>query len=313
MRSPVRNRVPVVLTAITIATLTGAAACTSSREPAPSESAPVAVATSPVAETEWPAHFEAGGVLQARTTAVIASRVLAPVTLVAVRPGDRVRRGQILIELDGASLTEGAVRADASAGAAAEGAAAAAGEVDRADAALVLATATHRRIAELNASRAATAQELDEAIAALAAARSSAAIARARQREAAAALDAANGNRRAARAEAAYAKLTAPFDGRVASRAVDPGSMAAPGAPLLVIESSDTLQLDVRLDAARAGAVTVGQSVSVRVDSDSPTAAAIEGRVDEIARIDTDTHSFAVKITLPNHADWRSGLFGRAR
>ena len=41
--------------------------------------------------------FEAGGVVQARTTATIMARILAPVREIRAVPGDRVRAGQVLI------------------------------------------------------------------------------------------------------------------------------------------------------------------------------------------------------------------------
>ncbi len=288
-------------------------ACSAKPEPTAESAAAVNVATAAVASVDWPAHFEAGGVLRARTTATIASRLLAPVLSVRVRPGDHVRQGQLLIELDAAGLGAQMSRASAAVTAAGEGAKAAAADVEGAEAALALATATHARIAQLRADRAATAQELDEAVAALAAATSRVKGARARQSEAAAGLDALTSARAAATTDASYRSLTAPFDGVVIERAIDPGSMAAPGVPLLVIEAPQALQLDVKIDAARAATVTIGQRVTVRIDTDAAAAAGVEGRIAEISRIDAGAHSFGVKIDLPGATNWRSGLFGRAR
>ena len=109
-------------------------------------------------------------IVQARVTATVAARVMAPVRAVRVAPGDRVRAGQVLVELDGRDLTAVAASAAAGASEAREGAAAASAEERAAQAALVLARATHGRIAALQAKKSATAQELDEATAALAAA-----------------------------------------------------------------------------------------------------------------------------------------------
>lgn len=288
------------------------AACTKAPEATPETATPVAVTTAPAAEADWPAHFDAGGVLRARTTATIASRLLAPVTAVRVRPGDQVRQGQVLIELDAASLTANASRASAAVAAATEGIAAAVADIEGAEAGLVLAKATQGRIATLKASRAATAQELDEANAALAAAESRLKATKARHAEATAGLEAQTAAKSAATTDASYRALTAPFDGIVIERRIDPESMATPGMPLLVVESPSALQLEVRLDAARAALIRVGQTVPVDVDTDGPSVAARGGRVSEISTIEAGTHSFALKIDIADARGWRSGLYGRA-
>jgi hypothetical protein len=95
--------------------------------------------------------------------------------------------------------------------------------------------------------------------------------------------------------------------------------MALPGVPLLVIDAAgrgtttSPLQLQIRLDASRAAAVTTGQAVEVRIDDESPDADAVTGRVTEISRMDIGAHNFGVKIDVAGPASWRAGLFGRAR
>ena len=309
MRPHVRIRSAVLVLPLVF----GIAACGTTPEARPDNSPAVAVTTAAASQVDWPAQFDAGGVLRARTTATIASRLLAPVLAVRVRPGDRVRQGQALVDLDAAGLGAQATRAAAAVTAASEGATAAAADVEGAEAALVLAKATHARIAQLRADRAATAQELDEAVAALAAADSRLKGARARRSEAAASLDAVTAARMAANTDASYRTLTAPFDGVVIERSIDPGSMATPGAPLLVIESPSALQLEVRIDASRAAFISLGETVQVHVDTETAGAPAHDGRVTEISRIDADAHSFGIKISLPETPGWRSGLFGRAR
>lgn len=311
MRSPVRRSAFVLLPL-----LLNVAACHSSPEPtadAHTAGLVVAVATTEATSAEWPAEFEAGGVLRARTTATIASRMMAPIVAIHVRPGDRVRQGQTLVELEGETLTAQATRATASSAAAAQAATAAAADVEAAEASLTLAQATQRRIAALQAQRAATLQELDEANAALSAATARLKSANARRIEATAGAEAATAASRAATNDATYRLLRAPFDGLVSERLADPGSMATPGAPLLVIESPSTMQLQLNLDASRAAFVSLGRQVSVRIDSDPVDAVARSGRVTEISRIDSAGHSFDVKVDLPASASLRSGMYGRAR
>lgn len=271
------------------------------------------VVTAPATSVDWPAQFEAGGVLRARTTATVASRLMAPIVAIHVRPGDHVRRGQLLVELEAASLMAQATRASAAATAAGLASHAAAADVEGAEAALALANTTHRRMVALLAERAATQQELDETVAALAAAEARLKSAKARQSEAAAGADAAIAAHAAATNDATYRQLTAPLDGIITERAADPGSMAVPGVALLVVESPSTLQLELNIDASRAAFVAVGQSVGVRIDADAANVAPRTGRVSEISRIDAGGHSFGVKVDLTNTSSLRSGLYGRAR
>ena len=53
---------------------------------------PLPVTVAPVTTANLPQTFEAGGVVQARTTATLTSRILAPVREVRVAPGARVPR-----------------------------------------------------------------------------------------------------------------------------------------------------------------------------------------------------------------------------
>lgn len=58
-----------------------------------------------------------------------------------------------------------------------------------------------------------------------------------------AAFAAAQGQADAATAELGYASITAPFDGVVVARNVDPGALATPGRPLLIVEDMGTREI----------------------------------------------------------------------
>ena len=102
---------------------------------------------------------------------------------------------------------------------------------------------------------------------ALRAAESRLAGADARIAEAGAGLSAATAGADAATISASWAVITAPFDGVITEKLVEPGNMAAPGMPLLRMEQTGPLRLDVRLDESRAGAFRTGQAVEVRFDA----------------------------------------------
>jgi multidrug efflux pump subunit AcrA (membrane-fusion protein) len=290
-------------------------ACSGDTPPPPGERPPISVEVATAAMADLAGTFEAGGVVQARTTATLTARILAPVREVRVAPGDRVRAGQQLITLDARDLAAHAQGARAGALASEQSVTAAAAEQQAAEAALVLARSTHNRIASLHARRSATAQELDDATGALRAAEARAAGAAARAEAAQSGVESARAARDAASTTASFATITAPFDGIVTEKMVEPGNMAAPGTPLLRLEDTRGFRLDVRVDESRVGQVSVGATVPVLIDTGSGGApTTISGTVAEIGRaVDADARAFLVKITLPESAGLRSGMFGRAQ
>ncbi|HQX82377.1 MAG TPA: efflux RND transporter periplasmic adaptor subunit [Vicinamibacterales bacterium] len=309
------KRFPVMTRAwlVTLTLSLGAAACGSSSDPAPAPSADaLEVAVDRVEPTPMSASFEAGGVLVSRHTAEISSRVMAPIVRVLVRPGERVRRGLPLVELDAAEVSAQAARARAGLEGARANARVVASDREAAEAGVALARATHTRIAGLHAARSATTQELDQATAALRQAEARLAMTAAQAEATSQSIEAADAASRAAAIAQTWSVLTSPLDGTVAARHADPGSMATPGQPLLVVEASGAWQMDVRVDASRVAGLAVGQTANVRVDG-SAADAWVSGRISEIARVDPSSHSFLVTVDLDPNTAWRSGLFGRAR
>jgi RND family efflux transporter MFP subunit len=270
------------------------------------------VQTAPAISTDLPIYTEAGGIVTASESATVASRIVAPVDAVLVRTGDRVRRGQTLLTLDARELTARADHATAALAAATEAARAAGSRSDAATAHATLAASTHARVKALHERRSATAQEMDQAEAALHAARAQADSARADFSAATRAREAATADVEAARVGRSYAVLTAPFDGVVAERLADPGSLAAPGVALLVVEATGPARLDVRVDESRAAGLKAGGTADVRLDTDS-TSGWQSTTIVEIGRADPATHTVLVTLQLPASVSVRSGSFGRAR
>lgn len=291
------------------------AACDSPAE-TPAEKAAVSVAASlgRVEVVDWPSTHEAGGVVRARQVAVVSSRVVAPVVSVHVTAGDRVTRGQVLIRLDAREVAAQATRASASTAGMRLSLEAAEAERRAAASSVVLARATHDRVKGLREKNSATPQELDQVVAGLAAAEAHLAGATARVAEADASLAASKAGEEAASVGASYAVLTAPFNGLVSNRHVDPGSMAAPGVPLLTIEDTSAYRLEVRLDESRGHLVAPGAAAEVRIDRGGAEGEGwAPAKVVEVESVNPALHSFVVKLDLPRSAGIRSGVFGRAR
>ncbi len=290
--------------------------CSGSTERAAAESAPpLQVEVGTVVSSELSDTFGVGGVVQARTAATLAARILAPVRDVRVAPGDRVRPGQVLVVLDSADLDAQARSASAAVAAADQDVIAAAAGEESAQAALTLAQAAHARIERLHGRGSATPNELDEATAALRRAEANATAATARARAARAGLDRARAAADAAATTRSFTTITAPFDGVVVEKLIEAGNMAAPGTPLLRIEDSRAFRLEVTVDESRAPQIAPGQKVDVQLDPGAAGRTAnVEGTVDEIARaVSADTRAFLVKVALPPVEGLRSGRYGHAQ
>jgi RND family efflux transporter MFP subunit len=299
---------------LTSAALTGCSARPADAAPtnaAAADAEPIAVTIARVAMTDVPSAIDSGGVVQARTTATIAARILAPVLEVRVSPGDRVREGQTLLVLDGDDLAASARGARSTVLVAEQGSKAAAAELRAAEAGLVLARASHDRVAGLEARRSATAQELDDATATLRSAEARVAAASARVLQAASAVESARAASDQASTTESFTTIAAPFDGMVTEKMVEPGNMASPGVPLLRLEDTRGFRLEVRVDESRIGRTRNGDSVPVFLGT---AATAIEGTVAEVSRaVDADARALLVKIALPDAPGRRSGEFGKAR
>jgi HlyD family secretion protein len=61
--------------------------------------------------------------------------------------------------------------------------------------------------------------------------------------------------------------VTAPMDGTVLVRLIEPGEVLAPGAPLITLARLDTLTISVYLPEDKYGLIKVGQAADVQVDS----------------------------------------------
>ena len=292
------------------AALAGCSAPPAAAAPADTKTS-ITVTVAPVAMTEVAGAIDSGGLVQARTTATVTARILAPVREVRVSPGDHVRQGQTLIVLASDDLAASARAARAAALAAEQGSKAAAAELQAAEAGLALARASHNRIAGLEARRSATAQELDDATAALQSAEARVAGASARISQAASAAESARAASDQASTTASFTTIAAPFTGTVTEKMVEPGNMASPGLPLLRLEDTRGFRLEVLVDETRIGQIRNADRVPIYLGKGT---AAIEGTVVEVSRaVDADARAFLVKIALPEAVGLRSGEFGKAR
>ncbi len=248
--------------------------------------------------TTVPDYVEATGTVQAEQSAQLASQVMGTITRVNVHEGDRVRRGQVLITIDAAQQRSAYDSAKAGLQASQENIAAA-------DADYALAESTMKRYQMLYDKKSVSPQEFDEVKTKLTAAKARRDASHAGRTQAEAGVSQAS-------TAMGFTNIRAPFDGLVIAKLVDPGAMAAPGVPLLIVEDPSHFRLEATVDESKMGAVRLGQAAPVVIDALGDQA--ITGKVVQIVpAADPASRTFTVKIDLPSNPQIRSGLFGRAR
>lgn len=277
---------------------------------APASAPAVRVPTAVVADAEWPGSYEAPGTVRARETAMIASKVMGYIREMRAQAGDTVHAGQLLVLLDARDLD--VQQKQAAAGV--DEAKSAIAEVDNAVAVaranLDLAEKTFARMNDLFQKKSISDQEFDEANARLRVARAGYEMAASKRKQLQARIAQSEQGLAAAGVMQSYSELRAPFNGVVIEKKADAGSLAAPGAPLLVIERSGSYRLEAQVEESRIASTHVGDAVQVTLDTLGRTLAA---RVSEVVpAVDPATRGFLVKINLPAMPGLRSGVFGRA-
>ncbi len=227
--------------------------------------------------------IEVRGVVQSSRQADISSRVSGPVVELRVQAGSTVAVGQILLEIQ-PEVSEGQLSQ-------------ARGALGQAQAALALAEKNYRRYRALREDNAASELELD--------------MARMEYEQAQGAVEQAEGTVRAAATVAGESAVKAPFAARVIRTLVEVGDLAAPGRPLVRLESLANQQIWLALRAADAGRVALGDELRIRFDA-RPDLGIVSGPVEEIApSADPATHTQTVKVGLGS-IRVPSGFSGRA-
>lgn len=248
----------------------------------------VRAAVATAERTETARRVEIQGTVEADVTSSVSTRVMARVTVLHVAAGDRVRKGQVLLEID-PQAAQGQLSQ-------------ARGARAQARARLALAERNYRRFEELRKTNAASELELDQA--------------RTQYEQAQGAVEQAEGAVAAAAAVASDSTVRAPYAGRVERRMVEVGDLAAPGRPLLRIQSGDARRLALPVPGSlvsRAG-LKVGDELPVAIDV-RPDRGVFEGTVVEMTPgADPVSHSFDVKVRLPlsQDAELPTGVTGRA-
>lgn len=292
-----KNRM-VIVSGVVLAIAAGLSACSSSAKVDASTPELVHLNVVTVTMASVPDAIEAVGTVRAFQTSQLASQATGTITQVRVREGDHVRRGEVLALIDQSEPSAALDRAVATE-------AAAANELTAAESDLQLAESTLARYQILYDKQIIARQQFDEVKARQQSALAHRDLARAAQLQAKAAVT-------EAKAVLDFTRVTAPFDGVVTERKLDPGAMASPGLPILTVEDVSRYRLEASVNENDLRYVRMGERVPVSIDAIEGTQ--LTGRVVQIVpAADAASRTFIIKVELPGNNAVRSGLFGHAQ
>jgi len=110
-----------------------------------------------------------------------------------------------------------------------------------------------------------------------------------------------------AAAQMRYATLTAPFAGIITQKMANVGDLAAPGRPVLMLENPSKLQVQTNVSSEVFAHLKLGDSVSLEAGD---TGTAVTGKIARLVpAADPATHTYLVKIDLPQGSGLKSGMY----
>ncbi|MCV2365378.1 efflux RND transporter periplasmic adaptor subunit [Paucibacter sp. DJ1R-11] len=209
------------------------------------------------------------GVVEAQRQTVLAAQVAGAIVEIAVRPGDRVRAGQVLMRLDARAAEQAASASEA------QGQAARAG--------LQLAQRELERQQQLFKQHYISQAALDQALNQYQATRAQ--------------LDAQLAQLGVARTQSGQHLLRSPYDAVVAEIPVSLGDMAMPGRPLLTVYDPKALRVTAHVPQSQAGAQTTEGLIEIEIPGQ--TARLLPLRRQWMPTVDAATHSQQLRLDLP--------------
>ncbi len=221
--------------------------------------------------------------VRARETTDISSRILSRITKIAVRSGDRVRQGQLLVTLEQASLQSRAAQT--------------AEQIKGVRARLAEASSNLNRTRDLHQRKLVANADLERAQANFDALSADLASAQQTQQEALAALS--------------YTRIEAPIDGIVVDRFAEPGDTASPGTRLLSIYNPSTLRIEAPVREHLALALTQGQELEVTIPALNRKLKAVLEEL--IPSADTGSRTFLIKARIDGDKRLLPGMYGELK
>jgi RND family efflux transporter MFP subunit len=236
----------------------------------------------PVEQTEIPRLYVSPGSIVSSQEFRVTSTVSGFIQEIAVREGDRVEAGDLLVRIDPSKVNRAIAQADAT--------------VDAAQAELEDANDDVRKYRVLVESESISDERLRKAVL--------------RQKRTRAELRKAEAELQAQRADLDYIEIRSPATAQVAKRLMSVGDLSLPGNPILHLESLQGIEFETHVPETILIQIQRGQQVTIQLDGLQQE---IEGQITAVVQSqDPVTRSGKVKVLLPGLTDVMPGMFGRA-
>lgn len=240
----------------------------------------VAVKVGTVAQESSNPFLSASGKIEAVHSADLSTRTMGYVDKIYVQVGDKVRKGQLLLNINNTDLS--AKLAQVNAG------------ITEATAAYANAEKDFDRFTALFKENSASQKELDDITA--------------KYHMAKARLEAAKQMKNEVNAQFSYVNLRAPFNGSVTNKFIKVGDMAKPGIPLLEVEAPGDFQVLAMIPESEILQIEMGTEVDVTIKSLNKS---VKGKVAEVSTSAKNTGGqYLVKVLLhKTKTDILSGMY----
>ena len=219
------------------------------------------------------------GTVVADNEATVAPLIMAQILEIRVREGDSVAGGDLLALLDTRELEDALSQAEA-------GLEASRSAIAAARAAWQAQESATNRDRLLFEAKAISQEQWDHS-------RTAEISSRARLDGTQAEMRSASKRRDQARTRQGYARLTAPFDGRVVNRSADPGDLAIPGKPVLTLVRGDGIRVRAQLPADDLTAITEGLEVRLSLGG-----ASVDSNISRVVPAMDQSHLAVFEVDL---------------
>lgn len=228
-----------------------------------------------------PGRIVTGDVIANRSV-TLATRIMGRITRINAAEGDRVRSGQVILEIDDTEY-----RARLKGAQAVE---------ERASAELAHRERTRKRLEKLTQTNVVSQDAVDEAVYAL--------------EVAAANLRAARADIEAIESTLLETRIRVPFDAVVIRKYAEIGLVTQPGQALYDIQDQSRLKFRARVKERDLAHIKVNDEASVSISAlgDEPVSA----RVIKVIPNGDDRHTFLIELELPDRPGLYPGMFGKA-
>jgi len=232
-------------------------------------------------------YYQADGQLEAVRETTVAAQVAGKVLARAVRAGDRVKSGQMLVQIDPRAAQQSQ--------------AASAAQLAAARAQLVAAQKNLERTRQLVAQNYMSSANLDKVEADFKAANET--------------VRALSAQTAGAATQTEWHTLSAPFDAIVTATLTEVGDTAMPGKPLIQLHDPSALRVAMHVPAAIATRLLLDGKATIEIPDASPALRSPKpGKIVVVSAADPVSHTQLVRIDLPRDlGDLHPGMFARIR